>query len=103
MKYGFVIVERSRTLPLKELKITEDLLRLLKLDDPTFREKKERKRLLVVHHKRRDFKERLELISAVITMDQDRETVSLVHANVALSKNSCSSRRLYILKSITIY
>ena len=44
---------------------------------------KEIRRLMKKHHRRHDFSERLDLMSAIIELQPDRETVGLVRRNVS--------------------
>ena len=73
-----MIVERTKLPPLKTLDMTKKLVDLLKKDNPTFEQKKEIGRLTKKHHRRNDFTERLELLYVLISMNNDRETVSLL-------------------------
>ena len=73
-----MIVERTKLPPLKTLDMTKKLVDLLKKDNPTFEQKKEIGRLTKKHHRRNDFTERLELLYVLISMNNNRETVSLL-------------------------
>ena len=72
-----MITERTKTAPAKILNITTKLIDLLKTKNPSFQQKNKLRSLMKLHHKRRDFAEQLGLISAIITMNPDRELVSL--------------------------
>ena len=73
-----MIVERTKLPPLKTLDMTKKLADLLKKENPTFKQKKEIGRLTKKYHRRNDFTERLELLYVLISMNNDRETVSLL-------------------------
>ena len=73
-----MIVERTKLPPLKTLDMTKKLVDLVKKDNPTFEQKKEIGRLTKKHHRCNNITERLELLYVLISMNNDRETVSLL-------------------------
>jgi hypothetical protein len=86
---------------MRELDMTQDLIALLLLNNPTWDNKKTISRLFTVHHKRKDFNRRLEWILFMIVMASDREQVwggikQYVYINTTFFKAKRATKDVYL-------